>query len=95
MLFARQVLRVLDRKARYRWLDYVCRQGLVRPSVADEGGYGTKRQYNFDDVVALVALWHLTTAKMPKRMQIAIIRHLRSAARNELLTGTVLMTDGT
>ncbi len=37
----------------YRQLDYWARTGLLRPSLADARGSGTKRRYSYHDVLEL------------------------------------------
>lgn len=46
----------------YRQLDYWARTDLVRPSIAEARGSGTKRRYSWDDLIALEVVKRLIAA---------------------------------
>jgi DNA-binding transcriptional MerR regulator len=46
----------------YRQLDYWARTGLLRPSIADASGSGSKRRYSYNDVLELKVLKKLLDA---------------------------------
>ena len=49
----------------YRQLDYWARTDLVRPSMSDAKGSGTRRQYSYRDLVQLKLIKRLLDAGVP------------------------------
>src|SRR3974377_1865027 len=51
----------------YRQLDYWARTGLLRPSIADATGSGSKRRYSYGDVLELKVIKRLLAAGLKTR----------------------------
>jgi DNA-binding transcriptional MerR regulator len=78
----------------YRQLDYWARTGLLRPSVAEARGSGTKRRYSYRDVLELKVIKELLDAGVSLQSARRAVDCLRAdlgadlAAANLVLTGT-------
>ena len=78
----------------YRQLDYWARTGLLRPSLADAKGSGTKRVYSYRDVLELKVIKKLLDAGVSLQSARRAVDCLRDnlgadlAAANLVLTGT-------
>jgi len=59
----------------YRQLDYWARTDLVRPSIADANGSGSRRRYSYDDLVQLAVIRALLDAGV----QLGTVRDLLPA----------------
>jgi DNA-binding transcriptional MerR regulator len=57
---SRQVCKIIN--ITYRQLDYYDRTDFVKPSVNNAGGYGTRRMYDFDDLMKLRVIKKLMDA---------------------------------
>ncbi len=77
----------------YRQLDYWARTGLVRPSIRDAQGSGTKRLYAFQDLVALRVIKKLLDTGLSLQRVRKAIEHLRDLERPT--HGVTLFSDGT
>jgi len=93
MLYAHDILSILEPAAPYSWLDSVTRRGLVKPSIAEATGHGSRRRYNDEDALALTVIWRLAVAKMPTGVQRTVADYLQSFPSFPT-AGTVLVTDG-
>ena len=86
----------------YRQLDYWARTDLVRPSVADAKGSGTRRQYSYRDLLELKVIKTLLDAGIKLESVRDAFEYLRSqlgediASAQLVITGTsaVLVRDG-
>ena len=80
----------------YRQLDYWARTGLLRPSMAEARGSGTKRRYSYRDVLELKVIKQLLDAGISLQSARRAVECLRQdlgadlAAANLVLTGTRL-----
>ena len=87
----------------YRQLDYWARTGLLRPSLAEARGSGTKRRYSYRDVLELKVIKQLLDAGVSLQSARRAVECLREdlgadlASANLVLTGTrsvLAHTDG-
>jgi len=78
----------------YRQLDYWARTGLLRPSLAEARGSGTKRRYSYRDVLELKVIKQLLDGGVSLRSARQAVECLRQdlgtdlASANLVLTGT-------
>jgi DNA-binding transcriptional MerR regulator len=78
----------------YRQLDYWARTGLLRPSLAEARGSGTKRRYSYRDVLELKVIKQLLDAGVSLQSARRAVDCLRQdlgadlASANLVLTGT-------
>lgn len=78
----------------YRQLDYWARTGLLRPSVAEARGSGSKRRYSYRDVLELKVIKQLLDAGISLQSARRAVDCLRQdlgadlASANLVLTGT-------
>ncbi len=78
----------------YRQLDYWARTGLLRPSLAEARGSGTRRRYAYRDLLELKVIKQLLDAGVSLRSARRAVDCLRSdlgadlASANLVLTGT-------
>ena len=78
----------------YRQLDYWARTGLLRPTLAEARGSGTKRRYSYHDVLELKVIKQLLAAGVSLQMARRAVECLRLdlgadlASANLVLTGT-------
>lgn len=68
----------------YRQLDYWARTGLVRPSLADAAGSGSRRQYSYQDLVELRMIRNLLGAGIKLENVRAAFEYLRAHAERDL-----------
>jgi DNA-binding transcriptional MerR regulator len=86
----------------YRQLDYWARTDLVRPSVADANGSGTRRRYSYRDLVELKVIKSLLDAGIKLESVREVFTYLRDnlgedvAATNLIISGSrsVLVRSG-
>ncbi|HLN15965.1 MAG TPA: MerR family transcriptional regulator [Acidimicrobiales bacterium] len=77
----------------YRQLDYWARTGLLRPSLAEAQGSGTRRRYSYEDVLELKVIKQLLDAGVSLQSARRAVDCLREnlgvdvAATNLVLTG--------
>ena len=87
----------------YRQLDYWARTDLVRPSVADAAGSGSRRRYSYRDLLELKVVKSLLDAGIRLESVREAFRYLRDqlgediASAQLVISGTsaVLVRDGT
>jgi DNA-binding transcriptional MerR regulator len=77
----------------YRNLDYWARTGLVRSSIRQAAGKGSRRVYGFEDLVALRLVGTLRQAGIPLQAIRRAVRYLQAHAANPLGT-LALIADG-
>ncbi|MFM7253830.1 MAG: MerR family transcriptional regulator [Ilumatobacteraceae bacterium] len=85
----------------YRQLDYWARTGLVRPTLADASGSGSRRQYAYRDLLELRLVKSLLDAGIKLEAIRTVFDYLREhvdsdiAAAHLVISGTdVLLCDG-
>ncbi len=79
--------------ASYRMLDYWARTSLVRSSIRQAAGKGTRRVYAFEDLVALRLVRRLRDAGIPLQAIRRAVRYLQAHADRPLST-LALIADG-
>jgi DNA-binding transcriptional MerR regulator len=85
------VLRLTD--VSYRNLDYWARTGLVRSSIRQAAGKGTRRVYAFEDLVALRVVRRLRDVGVPLQSIRKAVRYLQAHA-DRPLASLALIADG-
>lgn len=77
----------------YRNLDYWAKTGLVRSSIRQASGRGTRRVYAFEDLLALRVVKRLRGAGVPLQAIRRAVRYLQQHAERPL-THLALLADG-
>lgn len=77
----------------YRQLDHWAKQGLVRPSLAEATGSGSRRVYSYGDLVTLRAIKRLLDAGLRLNRIRSVIDNLNSGFGSDLATSN-LVIDG-
>jgi DNA-binding transcriptional MerR regulator len=78
----------------YRQLDYWARTGLLRPSVADARGSGSKRLYSYRDLVELKVIKQLLDAGVSLQSARRAVDCLRQNLGVDLASAKLVLTDG-
>ena len=78
----------------YRQLDYWARTGLLRPSITDASGSGTKRRYSYNDVVELKVIKRLLDAGMKLQQARQAVECLRGDLGVDLASAQLVLADG-
>jgi DNA-binding transcriptional MerR regulator len=85
----------------YRQLDYWARTGLVRPSLLDAAGSGTRREYSYRDLLELRVIKNLLDAGIKLASVREVFSYLREhvgsdiASAHIVISGTnVVLCDG-
>ena len=81
-----------------RQMDYWARTGLLRPSGKEAAGKGSRRRYNFQDIVAAQTIAALRQAECPLQKIQTAVRYLRAhypdRPSSQVLARLTLLTDG-
>jgi DNA-binding transcriptional MerR regulator len=78
----------------YRQLDYWARTDLIRPSLADAGGSGTRRRYSYRDLVELKVIKRLLDAGIKLESIRGAFEYLRERLGEDVASAH-LVIDGT
>jgi DNA-binding transcriptional MerR regulator len=78
----------------YRQLDYWARTGLLRPSLDDAKGSGTKRRYSYGDVVELKVIKQLLDAGVNLQQARRAISCLRESGEDLATANLVIAGEG-
>jgi DNA-binding transcriptional MerR regulator len=78
----------------YRQLDYWARTGLLRPSVADARGSGSKRLYSYRDLVELKVIKQLLDAGISLQSARRAVDCLRQNLGVDLASAKLVLTEG-
>ena len=78
----------------YRQLDYWARTGLLRPSVADARGSGTKRLYSYRDLLELKVIKQLLDAGVSLQSARRAVDCLRQDLGADLPSAKLVLTEG-
>jgi DNA-binding transcriptional MerR regulator len=85
----------------YRQLDYWARTELVRPSLSDASGSGSRRQYSYADLLELKVIKNLLDAGIKLESVREVFSFLRSHVTTDIASahivisgGSVLLCDG-
>jgi DNA-binding transcriptional MerR regulator len=76
----------------YRQLDYWARTGLLRPSVAEARGSGTKRQYSYRDLVELKVIKQLLDSGVSLQSARRAVDCLREDLGADLASSNLVLT---
>lgn len=76
----------------YRQLDYWARTGLMRPSLADARGSGTKRLYSYSDVLELKVIKQLLDAGVSLQSARRAVECLREDLGADLASAKLVLT---
>jgi DNA-binding transcriptional MerR regulator len=79
----------------YRQLDYWARTDLVRPSMSDAKGSGTRRQYSYRDLVQLKLIKRLLDAGIKLEMVRTVFEELRSHVGDEISSANLVIEGST
>ncbi len=77
----------------YRQLDYWARTGLLRPSITDASGSGSKRRYSYNDVVELKVIKRLLDAGVSLARARQAVECLRRALGADLAAASLVLSD--
>jgi DNA-binding transcriptional MerR regulator len=77
----------------YRQLDYWARTGLLRPSIQDAAGSGSRRRYSFQDILQLRIMKRLLDAGISLQQIRSAVKYLRTDMQTPL-EEVVLISDG-
>ncbi len=76
----------------YRQLDYWARTGLLRPSLAEARGSGTKRLYSYRDVLELKVIKQLLDAGISLKSTRRAVDCLRQDLQADLASANLVLT---
>jgi len=79
----------------YRQLDYWARTGLLRPSVAEARGSGTKRRYSYRDLLELKVIKRLLDAGVSLQSARRAVGCLREDLGADLASANLVLSDTT
>lgn len=78
----------------YRQLDYWARTDLVRPSVADAAGSGSRRRYAYRDLLELKVVKTLLDAGIKLESVRNVFRYLRDSLGEDIASAQLVITGG-
>lgn len=79
----------------YRQLDYWARTDLVRPSVADAKGSGTRRRYSYRDLLELKVIKQLLDAGIKLETVRGVFSELRSRLGDDIASANLVISGST
>jgi len=77
----------------YRQLDYWARTGLLRPSIVDATGSGSKRRYSYGDVLELKVIKRLLDAGLKLQQARQAVECLRGDLGVDLASAQLVLAD--
>ena len=75
----------------YRQLDYWARTNLVRPSLADAKGSGSRRRYSYRDLLELKAIKRLLDAGIKLELVREVFTYLRENLGEDITTANLVI----
>ena len=78
----------------YRQLDYWARTDLVRPTVADATGSGSRRQYSYRDLLELKVVKTLLDAGIKLESVRSVFSYLRDHLGEDIASAQLVITGG-
>jgi len=78
----------------YRQLDYWARTDLVRPSVADAQGSGSRRAYSYQDLLELKVIKSLLDAGIRLEQVREVFSYLRNELGEEIVKANLVISGG-
>jgi DNA-binding transcriptional MerR regulator len=79
----------------YRQLDYWARTGLLRPSIADAAGSGSRRRYSYRDLVQLKVIKQLLDAGVSLQSARRAVQCLREHLGADLASASLVLAGST
>jgi DNA-binding transcriptional MerR regulator len=79
----------------YRQLDYWARTDLVRPSVVDASGSGSRRRYSYRDLLELKVIKTLLDAGIKLESVRTVFSYLREQLGEDVASAQLVITGGT
>ena len=79
----------------YRQLDYWARTDLVRPSVADAAGSGSRRQYSYRDLLELKVIKSLLDSGIKLESVRGVFEYLREQLGEDIASAQLVISGGT
>jgi DNA-binding transcriptional MerR regulator len=79
----------------YRQLDYWARTDLVRPSLSDANGSGTRRRYSYRDLLELKIIKQLLDAGIKLETVRDVFTELRSHVGDDIASANLVITGST
>ena len=76
----------------YRQLDYWARTDLVRPSLSDAHGSGSRRRYGYRDLLELKVIKTLLDAGIKLEQVREVFRYLRDELREDVVSANLVIT---
>jgi DNA-binding transcriptional MerR regulator len=76
----------------YRQLDYWARTDLIRPSMADASGSGSRRQYSYSDLVELRVIKTLLDAGIKLESVREVFRYLREHLSEDIASAHLVIS---
>ena len=76
----------------YRQLDYWARTDLVRPSLSEAKGSGTRRRYGYRDLLELKVIKTLLDAGIKLEQVREVFRYLRDELREDVVSANLVIT---
>ena len=76
----------------YRQLDYWARTDLVRPTVADASGSGTRRQYSYRDLLELRMIKNLLDAGIKLESVREVFTYLRNSMHTDIAAAHLVIS---
>lgn len=76
----------------YRQLDYWARTDLVRPSLADASGSGSRRQYTYQDLLELKIIKNLLGAGIKLESVREVFQYLRSHVTGDITAAHIVIS---
>jgi DNA-binding transcriptional MerR regulator len=75
----------------YRQLDYWARTDLIRPSLADAKGSGSRRQYGYRDLLELRIVKQLLDAGIKLETVRDVFKHLRTLVGDQIASANLVI----
>src|SRR5678815_3353197 len=79
----------------YRQLDYWARTDLVRPSLADASGSGTRRRYSYRDLLELRMIKNLLDAGIRLELVRDVFANVRSYVGEDIVSANLVISGST
>ncbi|MCU1497568.1 MAG: putative MerR family transcriptional regulator [Acidimicrobiales bacterium] len=79
----------------YRQLDYWARTDLVRPSVTDAAGSGSRRQYSYRDLLELKVIKSLLDAGIKLESVRSVFEFMREQLGEDIASAQLVISGGT
>jgi DNA-binding transcriptional MerR regulator len=76
----------------YRQLDYWTRTGLIRPSLTDAAGSGTRRQYSYRDLLELRVIKNLLDAGIKLEAVREVFSYLREHVTSDITAAHIVIS---